>query len=556
MGTALRKARKVTREQRLPSKDVEATVNRAGGVSFDIKDPATKLITMTGGSFFAEPRFYSDETCVPARLPDGTFDKLDQRLQTIRKGASEILTVNACEELDTVAQDIINTAWAILSGKNPKDLFVIAHWLRQEMNIRLTPQVLLVLASRHPAGQPFVREYAPKIVSRPDEVKTCILLHRFFFGHKVLKNCLSAGLADVISKVGERGLLKYEGSQYPSWKDVLMVVKRHKDFPLPKAQDEYFRYGRISEEGTPIAYKRKLLTECDSFGVKAKKLVKESLANWEVVLSQFGHDKDSKSAVWEYLIREGLVGYMALMRNLCNLLKADISDDVVKLVVEKLSNRNEVLKSRQLPFRFASAYAMVSQAEGNSQKTRKFLDAIEDALDISCDNVMEIPGSTAIFVDNSGSMDNFVSEKSKVSCKMAGNVLAGMFAKRSKGDVWVCAFGNDVAEVRITKRSTVMSISKNLSTADTKGWSTNAYRCPQWLIEKGIKPDRVVLISDMQCWDSRGWGCDGKQFCDEWKRFKQTRKDSWLHSVNVQGYGDAVVKENSGNVILVGAFSE
>jgi len=75
----------------------------------------------------------------------------------------------------------------------------------------------------------------------------------------------------------------------------------------------------------------------------------------------------------------------------------------------------------------------------------------------------------------------------------------------------------------------------------------------QWLSKQDVKPDRVILVSDMQCWND-GY-CRGN-FADEWYRYKKHYKNTWLHSVNVNGYGDSVVMESDDKVNLVGAFSE
>jgi hypothetical protein len=245
MGRMKAMAKKAAREAHLPSKSEDAIVNRAGGVAFDIDNPSVKLITMTGGSFFQEPRYYSAEKCVPQRLSDGKLGKLVERFKInaskAKSGVSSINTRN-CDELDDVSLEIVATLWDILNGakgSEPRDALAIAHWLRREMNIRLTPQVILVLASRHKNGQPFVRQYAPKIVVRPDEVKTIIMLHRFFFGMKSLKNCLAQGLSDALAKFGERGLIKYEGAGWPQWKDVLLTLPRKGGRPLSKPVAEY-----------------------------------------------------------------------------------------------------------------------------------------------------------------------------------------------------------------------------------------------------------------------------------------------------------------------------
>lgn len=558
----------------LPSSQSNATLNRAGGVAFDITNPAVKLITMCGGSFFMEPRYYNADSCVPKRDPKGKFGKLEQRIQIAKNKAlsgSKVLKVENCSELNDVSMEVLAAAWDVLNSEFPSDLLKIANWLRNAMNIRLTPQVLLVLASQHPNGQPFVREYTPKIVVRPDEVKTCILMHRFFFGMKSLKNCLYRGLADALHKFGERGLIKYEGKDFPSWKDVLFMVHRSKDYPLTKPVAEYFMFGKADEQNTPVAYKRKLLAKCKEFNAEAKKLVTESFANWEVVLSQFGQADGNKKRVWEYLIDQNLVGYMALMRNLRNLLEAGVGDKAIQKVYDKLSDPQEIARCRQLPFRFAMAREVLdpiarnswydddrhSPVAGSTAHRNKLVEALENAADEAVVNVPQLPGLTVVFADNSGSMDQKVSEKSKVSCAMASNVLAGIVAKRSS-DARICAFGTDVAEVRWTKRTRVMEFVQKISEADTKGCSTNGYRCAQWLMSEKIKADRVILLSDMQCWDTRGggWGRNYDSLADEWFKYKKTNENCWLHCVNVNGYGDSVVDEKSDKVNLVGAFSE
>ena len=551
------------------------SVNRAGGVAWEIKNPAVKLITMTAGSFFAEPRYYNDNVWKP-KATDKGVDPLVKRLAAdeivsrIEFAGETIKKFVDCPELDSVSQEIIAAAISILNGPNPKDLFSIAAWLRNDMNIRLTPQVLMVVASVHPKGQPFVRAYMPKVAIRPDEIKTCLMLHRFFFGPKTLKNCLSRGLADALHNFGEKGLLKYNSQEFPKWKDVLNWIYRKQDYPLPKALRTYMTHGIVDTAALPIVAAREELKKCKKFDSKAEELVTKSLANWEVVLSQFGQTAENKKAVWEYLVREDLVGYMAMLRNLRNLLEAGVSKATIDKVYQTLSSEEEVKKSKQLPFRFIAAYDAVEGNQqaydydysgvggykaANVQDKQRIMEAIENATDMACVNVPEMPGLTVVFADNSGSMSSPVSDKSQITCLKAANVLAGMVAKRSNGGAVLCAFGTDVAQVHFTKNTTIIDIAKKLEKADTKGCSTNAHLCVRWMAKNKINPDRVIILSDMQCWND-GYGYSEGSLNSEWQKFKHTHQNCWLHSVNLAGYGDTPVKEDTKKVNLVGGFSE
>lgn len=548
------KMRNAVKEQNNPSNSSNATMNRAGGVAFEIHDAVTKLITMTGGAFFAEPRYY-DGTLAAQRSTAGKgakakdkFVKLEQRIEINEKGRFSKIDV------DEVTKEILATAAGIAQGDNPEDLLIIARWLRHDMNIRATPQALLVVASRFDGTKPFVRKYAPEIAVRPDEIKTCLLMHRFFFGMKSIKNCLGQGLSDATAKFNERGLIKYDSPNWPTWKDVLQVLPRGHGRPLSKELATYFLKGDIVDASkTPVIAARKALNKLDSFNSEAKDLAVKSMVNWEVLLSQFGSEK---KAVWEFLIDNNLVGYMALMRNLRNLLEAEASDAVIKKVVSKLADPEQVRRSRQLPFRFLMAHQILNEhfrsVGASPRNVSKMLEALEDASNYSVENLQKLPGLTAIFADNSGSMSTKVSDKSQMSCAGAANALCGIVAKLCEDSI-VAAFATDIGPITFTKHDTVIGIANKVGKADTKGYCTNAHLIPQYLERHGLKPDRVIILSDMQCWNSSGWG--SQPLCDAWASFKKSHKETWLHSIHLNGYGDSPVDEGD-RVNQVGGFSD
>lgn len=545
------KMRKSVKDSSKPSNSSSATLNRAGGVAFDISDASVKLITMTGGAFFAEPRYYEGilqakrATAGKDAKTKEKFEKLAQRVEANENGRFAKINV------DEVTKEILETAGNIASGDNPEDLLIIARWLRQDMNIRATPQALLVVASRFEATKPFVRKYAPEIAVRPDEIKTCLLMHRFFFGMKSIKNCLGQGLSDATSKFKERGLIKYDNPNWPTWKDVLQVLPRGNGRPLSKELATYFLKGEVVDASkTPVIAARKALNKLDSFNTEAKDLAVKSMVNWEVLLSQFGTEK---KAVWEFLIGNDLVGYMALLRNLRNLLEVGVSDDVIKKATLRLADPEQVRRSRQLPFRFLMAHQMLNEhfSGGNSRNVSKMLEAVESASNYSVENLQKLPGLTAIFADNSGSMSTKVSGKSQMSCAGAANALCGIVAKLCD-DAVVAAFATDIGAVTFTKHDTVIGIANKVAKAETRGWSTNAHLIPTWLSKQGLKPDRVIILSDMQCWNS-GWG--SSELCDTWAKFKKTSPNTWMHSVHLNGSGDTPIQEGK-KVNLTAGFSE
>ncbi|CBZ27931.1 conserved hypothetical protein [Leishmania mexicana MHOM/GT/2001/U1103] len=80
-------------------------------------------------------------------------------------------------------------------------------------------------------------------------------------------------------------------------------------------------------------------------------------ATWETQLSKEGNT----GRVWDALISSDAVPYMALLRNLRNILTRLCSAATHKRVLDKLVDEQQVAASQQLPYRFYSAYLAVRQ---------------------------------------------------------------------------------------------------------------------------------------------------------------------------------------------------
>uniref|UniRef100_A0A452TVM3 Telomerase associated protein 1 n=1 Tax=Ursus maritimus TaxID=29073 RepID=A0A452TVM3_URSMA len=80
---------------------------------------------------------------------------------------------------------------------------------------------------------------------------------------------------------------------------------------------------------------------------------------WERELSLRGN----KASVWEELIDNGKLPFMAMLRNLCNLLRVGISARHHELVLQRLQHENSVIHSRQFPFRFLNAHDSINDLE-------------------------------------------------------------------------------------------------------------------------------------------------------------------------------------------------
>lgn len=188
-----------------------------------------------------------------------------------------------------------------------------------------------------------------------------------------------------------------------------------------------------------------------------KRMKIEISTTWENELSAKGNTAE----VWESLISSNQLPYMAMMRNLSNVLKAGVSDTTHSIIINKICEPKAVENSKMFPLQFFSAIEAVNEAVTKGFKAKKredtnlkgqleavkeivdkteeekekmdlekheedtfvkvnegigkqYINSIELAIKIAVNkNLEEISGHTAIFSDVSGSMNTSMSGGAK-----------------------------------------------------------------------------------------------------------------------------------------------
>ena len=519
--------------------------------SFAITDPSERMIAIIGASMFNEPKYY----------PVNPQERKD-------KSGKLVGYHYYAEDLNDHARLVLNTAMSIAESETPEDLVKIAHWARTELRLRTTPQILLAVAAHFPTTKPLVREYCSKIIQRADDIKQVFAAYRHLFGsEEMLPNSLKRGLADAFTKFNEAQLLKYNSKDRPTFGDILKMVDRKKGWPLNKALDHYLKSGEVTDPvSIPIIASRKELMQKEYFDYNAQALAKASRANWEVLKSAF--PDDSKN-VWEWLIENNQLPYMAMLRNLRNLISAKVSSKDITLVAEKLVK--DAVHSKQLPFRFVAAKNALLQTEeltfyGHrnrrhgklSKDEEKLLEAISQAVEEIVKVLPKIPGRTLIAADVSGSMTSPVSGKSKMTCMDAASMLGAMAAKLCKGPSTIGAFADRFRPLASYRNSTVMDISDRIINTSCGG-GTCAEAILKWALEAKNKTfDRIIILSDMQTYNSsfisfRG-GRTVKELIEKYRHLKNPK--CFLHCFDLRGDGTSRTPEEDHQTNLVAGFSE
>lgn len=450
-----------------------------------------------------------------------------------------------------------------ISKVDPDLVCKLAVYAREKMYLRSIPLVLLVeLLKNFKDGtqsgkrdSKLLKKSTTRVIQRADEI-TEILSYFAQANNRTetkklgkLPNALKKAVADSFHKFDEYQLAKYNRDGAIKLRDALFLSHSKPTNDLEKSL--------------------------------FKKLVDDTLAEpytWEVEFSKLGQqkfesDEDKNkafSAKWTELIESNQLGYMALLRNLRNILKYGATKELVNLVCDKLSDPVAVQKSKQLPFRFWSAYRSIS---GNTPQGRGFLDsdsdknnldpfatqqlnlALEKAIKSSVSNLKGFDENTRVLIasDVSGSMQSPISPKSQVQNYDIGLLLGQLLQTRCKSVV--TGFFGDDWKVTSFSKGDVLSNTLNLYKREGEvGYSTNGYKVLQWLNTQKIEVDKVMIFTDCQLWNSTG---STDTFHSEWQKYRLSYPNARLYLFDLSGHGttplDVIADKN---VNLISGWSE
>jgi 60 kDa SS-A/Ro ribonucleoprotein len=408
----------------------------------------------------------------------------------------------------------------------PQLVLQLAAYARNVLHLRSAPIMLLGTASLQKTTREFVREYTPSIVKRADELAEAIS----FIEHEIgaigdekegtmLPHSLQKGLKLAFNNFNEYQFNKYDRyDAATSLQDVIRLVH-------PKSKDEKVN-----------ALYKKIATA-----------TQDKASTWETDISG-GTEGKSTTEDWEKAVEK--MPIMAVLRNLRNLLDKEVSSKTIDTVISKLTSEKIIQNSKQFPFRFFSACKAI-EAHPNRYAS-KLITALDAAMFISVKNLPLISGTTAVFTDNSGSMNASISEKSTVSRKEVGAVLSAIASVISM-DNFIGVFASTYQHLNFSQRDSILRRTKSIAGVQV-GYNTNGYLAFEDLIRHKTKVDRIFLFSDQQCYDSSG-GYDS--IFDQWEQYKrEVNANAYLYSFDLAGYGTTQVPEHDPHVLTIGGWSE
>ena len=341
------------------------------------------------------------------------------------------------EEGQSIAERIHSAA----AECSPEYVSQLAIDARQNHGLRHAP--LWLAMSLIPRGGKIAGDTLAAVINRPDELTEALAMY-WKDGKRPLSAQLKRGLAEAFTKFDGYRLAKYNRNNEIKLRDVMFLVH-------PKAKDaEQEKVFKALADGNL-----------------------ESPDTWEVALSG-GADKRE---TFTRLLAEKKLGYLALLRNLRNMVDAGVSK---KLIAQALSEGNN---RGILPFQYVSAAQACPRMEPD----------LDTAMQKSLAAADKLPGTTVVLVDVSGSMEYGNISKRSVLTRIDGACALAALITGVCDDARVFSFSNQVVEVPPRKGMALIDAVKR-----SQRHSGTALGAAVQTIDSQVNYDRLIVVTDEQ----------------------------------------------------------
>lgn len=427
------------------------------------------------------------------------------------------------KRLDEVAQRLID------DGKSD---FVAraALYARREFGMRSITHVLAAKIASAVSGAEWKRRFFAQFPYRVDDITETMAYYFQTYGYsksdkyRSIPAAMKTGFAEALGRFDSYQLAKYRGEGgFVSLVDAVNLLH-----PKP--------------------------TEKNADALRL--LVNGNLKNtntWESQLSKAGAEaeneeefKDAKGDVFANLLREKRLGYLALIRNLRNILEA--APEMVDEVCEAIKNEKEIRKGLVFPFVYLGAFHALENVPDNNKffaaNRNKINDALSEALEISAKNMPVFYGNTLVALDDSGSMGGMYfgnTGRNAPTPGKIGGVFMAMIASRSPN--------TDLMMVSMDARYIRLKGNGILEQANNLKFDGGGTDIPKIFQRANKKYDRIIILSDMESWANYGYA---DRYLEDYKRKYDANPN--IYAFDLAGTGKMLFPQE--NVYKIAGYSD
>ena len=375
--------------------------------------------------------------------------------------------------------------------------------------------------------------------------------------HWTLPNSIKKGFKDAIENADTYELAKYQqknrGVSLVDIVNLVHPVETAKNGHIFVSEEEYLKASSGTKFATRGYFKNekgevqvpalralvlgilKQFNTVEDKNSESGKVVAERVKSGEITAEQASVVlNEAKTENYSELIKTKKIGYLALLRNLRNIIKTG-GKDLLDSACELLTEKEFIRKSLVWPHTIDLALEIML-LEFSGRELGKVAEALDRAYELSIPNLKDLlpEGRTAVVFDTSGSMSSGnvnLGGQGKLSNKCPAEkaaLVAATFAKGVYGDVY--HFANAAEKIAGWNPNDSVNTLKQkfMSYSGRQGHGTNFGSCFDLFVSQNTAYDRIIIISDEQ----DGYGSVERNYEAYCRRFGTP----YVYIINVCGY--------------------
>ena len=543
-----------------------------------------------------QPKFLPPELDATVQLPRApVVDTVRVKTTLINAVATSLLSSPDFRSSRDPTRRSLTKLGEAIAKFDPEFILKVALYTRCDLNIRTTANFLLALASNIPNCRPYLKKYYSASIRLPSDWIEVAEVFQAFPDKSINFGSLPTALRKVMAvrfaSFDEYQLAKYNKDKAKKKKKDTkgkpkpLATKSPKPTSKPSTTTTISDDSSDDEDDSVVHSEEETEEEIEKLSFTLKQLVRKihisepvyyvmcllgkrypedpetfrrsrlpgmwdqdragkrmKLATpetWETQVST----KGNKAKTWEDLIDHNKLPFMAMLRNIRNLILAQVSQKHHQWVMRKLNDERAVVNSRQFPFQFFSAYDVLTELEkiarGEQPKARpgkkgakvkkpkelpkieisllnRYRTALDNALKIAtCYNVKPISGSTLILCNVGTNMDRPCTSArglGKPKTVMEVGILLGLMCKYSCEKCTMMVYGGaNYTEVQLKDGTILDNMANVKTTATEQGVLGQAGNIPiqfltNMLVDRTEVDNLVVLTDEMKLDDQQGRG--------------------------------------------------
>ena len=409
----------------------------------------------------------------------GTAYKLDSEHALAQLASTGCLNATFYQTAETQLDEIVKLA----NEADPKYLAQVAVFARKRGLMKDMPALLAAVLAKRDVQ--LLKQIFPSIIDSGKMLRNFVQMIRSGkFGRHSLGTAPKKLVANWLNSRNDYGLLKASIGNDPSLVDCIKLSHPK----APTAERQAF-YNYLLDKEYDEYKLPDLVRQYEAY--KAKKTGTVPNVPFEMLTALPLGKKE-----WTE-IAKGMPWHATRM-NLNTLARHGVFEDpaMVKMVASRLRDPELVRKEKVFPYQLLAAYLFATSAP------HEIREALQDAMELSLENIPEIDGQIYVFPDISGSMSAPVtgsrgSATTQIHCRDLAALVSAALVRKNRS-AHVIPFSDEIADFDFNARDSVMTNAEKLRNLPSGG--TNCSAPMRELVRRKAEVDLIVYVSDNMSW--------------------------------------------------------